>query len=476
MPKIKTKELDGAELRPQVPQFLEDGHPNPDFFPNNDRGFEEFQGVLDEKDLWNEYIGYLYRVTPKRAMTDKDARVCQFVHTLSIQEITAKYGGKKWSVWLNRGAGGHQRLAKKFQFDIEALPIWQDDETPADPPTANRAVREAAAMGTNPMLQKLIDDVIAQRDRALDQGQTFDTGVALQNALALQNEGFKSALTSVTANLGKGNDGGNAILVPLLNGMITMMGDLAKSVMARKEDPLLQTLLTRALEKPEDPFEKITGILTLLQTLGVKIGPGRATAEAGSEWAGVIEKAIDKAPEFLGNAVNLIAQGRAARATAGAYPTPPLPAITTSLTTPLAATASSPPVRNPSAPNPSAAPDVQQEEPGRADAVAISPELADRIAQNVVKAAIVRMLFNGDSGEDAAYYAAMAHEPLAKRLAEILKTNPAELQADPILAQAMTHVNVRTFAEEYIAYFEEKEEAPPAGVQPAGSEQPAPAA
>jgi len=38
----------------------------------------------------------------------------------------------------------------------------------------------------------------------------------------------------------------------------------------------------------------------------------RAAAEAGSDWAGVIEKVIDKAPDLIGNAANLIAQGRTA--------------------------------------------------------------------------------------------------------------------------------------------------------------------
>ena len=92
--------------------------------------------------------------------------------------------------------------------------------------------------------------------------------------------------------------------------------------------------------------------------------------------------------------------------------------------------------------------------------VAISPELADRISQNVVKAAIVRMLFNGDSGDDAAHFAEMAHEPFARHLAAMLKANAPELQQDPILEQAMSHVNVMTFAQDYIAYFEEETAGP----------------
>ena len=446
--KIYPEETQQPEQGSEISRFLPDGRrPNPQYFTNDDRGFEDFQAALDEKDIWGEYIAYLYRVAPRRTPTDKEARVTTFVQTLTIAEITKKYGGKKWSVFLNHGAGGKTSLVKKFQFDIEANPIWQDDETPETP--AARAKGQPAATDNgdakaDPLVVKAFDDLIAQRDRALSEGQTFDAGEALSKSVALMNTGFTSALTSVTANLGKGDSGLAAVLVPLLTEMIKSN---------RKEDPILQTLLTRALERPADPFATITGMLTLLKELGVKIGPGSAVAAGGgSDWAAVVEKLVDRAPDLLASAARLVPQRSSGPVP---VPRPALPAAVPFPAPVVTARVAQPAANNPAPAN--LASESAPEEAGQPAAEALSPELADRIAQNVVKAAIVRMLFAGDSGDDAAHYAEMAHEPLARTLAEMLKKDPAALQSDPILSQAITHVNVMAFAKEFVDYFEEEE-------------------
>ena len=173
----------------------------------------------------------------------------------------------------------------------------------------------------------------------------------------------------------------------------------------------------------------------------------------------MFEKLVEKGPELLANAARLVPQRLA-----GPLPVPrPLPLPTATPLRPSPTTGSTEAVGAPSAspesraPNPESQPLEDQ----------VSPELADRIAQNVVKAAIVRMLFNGDSGDDAAHYAEMAHEPLARTLAHLLKTNPAALRDDPILGQAMTHVNVMAFSKEFVNYFEEEEQ--PEAVPPASA-------
>lgn len=451
----------------EIPRFLEDGrHPNPEYFSSDDRGFEDFQAALDEKDIWGEYIAYLYRVSPRRTPTDKEARVATFVSSLTIAEITKKYGGKKWSVWMNHGAGGRTRLVKKFQFDIEAAPIWQDDESPENPAAAGRSKNQPAlpvegAAKADPLVIKAFDDLIAQRDRALSQGESFDTGEALQRALALQNKGFESALTSVTANIGKGDSGLAAVLVPLLTELIKTN---------RKEDPVMQLLLERALEKPADPWAQITGMLTLLKELGVKIGSGRIAeaAAGGSDWAGLLEKVVDKAPEILAGAGRLIPQ----RGPASAAPPPRVVPTIASPVAPLPRTAAG----NPATPEPGNAATAPGDLPPESNPAEASQQqqLADRVAQDVVKATIVRMLFNGDTGDDAAHFAKMAHEPLALTIYQLLKNDPVQLKSDPILSQAMTHMNVMQFAKEFIAYFEEEEN--PAGPIPPEPESAQPSA
>ena len=429
-------------------EYLPDGHPNP-----NAWDVWGFMQELSEKDLWQHYIGYLYRVFPKHAPTDRPAYIAAVVNPLTLEMVRQQFGGKKYTLQLNRRVGTRQKQVYKEQFDIDAPVIWQDGEVPADGsvpsqrgpgrPAQLSTVVDAATGKRDDMLNKLLDDLIEQRNQAESQGQSFDAGEALAKAMALMNTGFTSALTSVTTNLGKGDNS-------TVSALTTLVSDLIKSNTARKEDPILQTLLNRALEKPEDPFEKITGILTLLEKLGIKLGSGRTTVEPGSEWAGVIEKIVDKAPELLGQAVQIGAQRAAANRGMGvSLPSTPaasrvevlkmVPRVAAA-TTPSAteATASQPPPGSETLP------------------VAISPELADRISQNVVKAAIVRMLFNGDSGDDAAHFAEMAHEPFARHLAAMLKANAPELQQDPILEQAMSHVNVLAFAQDYIAYFEEE--------------------
>ena len=427
-------------------EYLPDGHPNPKAW-----NIWDFMQELSEKDFWQHYIGYLWRVFPKHAPTDRAAYIAAVVSPLTLEMVRQLYGGKKFTLQLNRRVGTRQKQVYKEQFDVDAPVIWQDGEVPLDGtvPLARGAARaggvstpDPSAANRDDMLNKLLDDLITQRNQAEAQGQSFDAGEALSQAVALMNTGFTSALTSVTGNLGKGD---NAIVTVLGN----MLTELIKVNASKKDDPIMQMLLTKALEKaaPENPLQAITAMLTLLKELGVKIGSGRP-AEPGSEWAGVVEKGLEKLPEILSHAARFVPQRGA--------PGPPARLLTVSPAPAPAAT----PAATPAPAN--LPPEVSAGQESDTPPAPVPPDLVDMIAQNVVKTAIVRMLYNGDSGDEAAHSAEMAHEPLARRLAEILKTNPAELQQDPILSQALTHANVLTFSKEFIAYFEE-DAIPPEG-------------
>ena len=105
--------------------------------------------------------------------------------------------------------GTRDRLVGVFQFNIEAPPIFHDDEVADSAASGNAGKNGETVPGgakTDPMVIRWMEDLIEQRDRAAAEGKSFDLGDALQNALALQNQGFSSALNAITANLGKGDN------------------------------------------------------------------------------------------------------------------------------------------------------------------------------------------------------------------------------------------------------------------------------
>jgi len=433
-------------------EYLSDGHPNPKVWK-----IWDFMQELLEKDLWQDYIGYLYRVSPKHAPTDHPAYLACIVSPLTLEMVRQVYGGKKYTLILSRRVGARQRQVYKEQFDIDAPVIWQDGEVPADGSVPGQRTSRSVGNMADPssggerdkMLNKLLDDVLQRRNEAEEKGQSFDAGEALQKAVELLGTAYSGSLATINANTGKGD----SAVVTVLGNMLT---EMMKANNSRKEDPILQTLLARALEKPPDTFAQLTGLLTLLKELGVKIGSGHAAAEGGggSDWATVVEKLVDRAPDLLANAARLVPQRGPApvaprpAALPAVVPFPAMPAGTGAAGAPQASPVSAAARASDNLTPPS---DIPESTAG-----AITPEIADKIAQDVVKASIVRMLFAGDSGDDAAHYAEMAHEPLARTLAETLKSNPAALQNDPVLKHAIPHPNVMQFSKEFVEYFEEE--------------------
>ena len=260
-----------------VPEFRDDGHPNPDFYPKDGEGFEAFQAALDQKALWGDYFGKLYRVKPLRHTDDKPPRLEKFASSMTLDYVRKKYGGRKFSAWLSRRVGIKDWIVGKFQFDIEAPAIWQDgegsEETGSVGGTPATATEQAntAVMG---LFERLLTDVLKQRDQASTEGKGFNTGDAFKAALETQKDSSKQAIEFVREQ-SKGEGKGDSAIVTVLGNMLT---EMMKSNNSKKEDPILQMLLERALEKPADPFATITGMLTLLKDLGVKIGSGRGAA------------------------------------------------------------------------------------------------------------------------------------------------------------------------------------------------------
>lgn len=433
---------------PVLSQYLSDGHPNPDAM-----SVWEFMQLLTE-DQWNEYLGYLYRVTPKRAPTDNPKYLICFTTPLTVEEIKRRYGGKKYTLLFNRRVGSRQKQIYKTQFDIEAEPIWQDGEDPLDPPKPSAAA--AAQEGTAQLyglFEKLLGDVLKQRDQASQEGRGFNVGEAFKEALATQRNSAEQAIAFVREQ--SKSEG---------SGMVGMLTTLVEKLLEKKESPLESKLLDKLLERAfgegqqkeaGDPLEQIERVLNIADRLK---GGGR---RGGTDWAEVVVKGLDALPQLLSGAKELIQSAASARGIQA--PPPGMAGARPTATAPVAVLpAAAPP---PAKPN-GAAPPAQPAEPG-----ALTEEMASIVIQNRVKQMLVEKLFAGEAGDAAAEVADAMHRPFAEHLALVLKTDPTQLAGDEILKRATTHPNCMEFAKEFCAYFEEEgaEPAAPAAAPTPGT-------
>jgi len=425
-----------------LPQSLEDGHPNPlamDLW--------EFMRALTE-DQWNEYIGYLYRTAPKKMATDKAKYLMVFTNPITIEEIQQKYGGKKFTIHFNRKVGTRQQsVYPPVQFDIEAEPIWQDGETPLE--AAARQTAGAATEGTTQLMglfEKLLGDVLKQRDEANKEGRGFNAGDAFKEALATQKDSAAQAIAFVREQTA-GKD----------TGMIDLVTKMLEKMMDKKESPLESKLLDRLLDRAfgegekADPLEKINQWLDLADRLrDGKSGGSRG----GTDWGSIAGKVVDALPGLLQNAKELIQTAAVARGiqVPGAPPAGARPAL-------LAGPGAQP------APQPSPAPAN-----GAGAAPLLTEDQASLIVVTRVKQMLVEKLFDSQNVEDAtenglaaAEIADAMHPAFAEHLAGVLKSDYSQLAGDPVLSRAASHPNVIPFCKEYIAYFDEPGAEPPAG-------------
>ncbi len=176
MPRVRKattngKEKGGGDQKPpKVAYYLADGHPNPAAMTV----WEFMQALTD--DQWTEYIGYLYRVEPKKIPTANPTYIAVIPPPITQEEIRLKYGGNKFTLHFNRRVGTRQnKIYTPIRFDIEARPIWQDGERPIDPGRGGHA--SSAAGGVDPTvlegLTYLISNLVALNAEALRTGKTF---------------------------------------------------------------------------------------------------------------------------------------------------------------------------------------------------------------------------------------------------------------------------------------------------------------
>lgn len=474
MSRIKKNDSETAVLDPplqsvsDLPQTLEDGHPNPAAMD-----LWEFMRRLNEEQ-WDHYIGYLYRTAPKKMATDKAKYLMVFTNPVTIEEIQQKYGGKKFTIHFNRKVGTRQQsVYPPVQFDIEAEPIWHDGEAPLEPGAKQAA--GAAEAGTTQLMglfEKLLGDVLKQRDQATQDGKGFNVGDAFKEALATQKDSAAQAIAFVREQQA-GKD----------NGMVDLVTKMMEKFMEKKESPLESKLLDKLLDRAfgdgekEDPFEKMTSMLDFADRIRGE-NPKGGGRSSGTNWVDIAGKLIDQLPGMLQNAKELIqtaAQARGIQAPGAPGGARPALIAGPTLHPPGVAGATAPPN---GAPPPGAAPG--------APAGPMTEQQAESIVVARIKQVIVEKLFESttqaeaeENGMVAAELADAMHPGFAEHLAEVLKTDYSQLAGDPVLSRAAGHPNVIQFCKQYIAYFDdpgaggsEESVGKTAGIGPSGSTKP----
>lgn len=420
MPRVRkeTKEAKetatGEPKPPKIDFFLDDGHPNPKAMT-----VWEFMQALTE-DQWGDYVGYLYRVGPKKVVTDRNMYIAVITAPITKEDVKRLYGGKKFTLHFNRRVGKRQIATHNpEQFDIEAEPKWQDGELPLDP--GGRAHASPAAGGVDPNvlegLTNLITNLVAQNAEAQRTGKTFDPTAAIASAFEIQNKGTSAAIKVMAEQAGG----------PSLDGK------------------LMDRLLDRAFPKDPpvqpNPVEQIKTIMELMNELRP---PGGGSSGPESPWVALAQGIGPRLDPILEKIANIIQNW----AVISMSKNPAAMAQLGKAVAPAAAPAAAAPANasTGAAPAPEAPAGVQP-----------TPEQIQKYNRSVIidqiKRAILQTLFDGGSGDVAAEVAEKMDPEFAAEFAKILEKDIASLTADPILAPAVTAPRLAEFVSEFLSFF-----------------------
>jgi len=424
---------------------LEDGLPNPKAL----NVWDYMEALTPEQ--WTKHIWYIYRTRPKTVMGGSKPHYLDTGNeAFREQWIKENFGGGGYRLILNKMVGRTQPTLYDEYFTIAGSPKLRPEESLRD---GGGEAAQTDKTGNEQLLSaKLLDDLIRQRDQAAESGKDFDTGQALQNALNLQNTGFNSALTAITANLGKQDNQSLTVLT-------TLVVELIRNNGKKDDSDLTKLLLEKALEKDgSDSIERLSAMLDFAEKLrgNPRGGSGR------TDWASVGATFVQKLPEIFQNATEFIREAVIAKTALGPVirPNPPAGQLA-------AAPAALEPGTPAAAPQPAAP--SQQALYNRAVLVEGVKRSILKMAQESANEGAEEMTA---AGEGAGNLAELMDAPFAHELARVLRTNPAALAGDAILSQCQTLPHIREFAAGYLKFFEDEPEpeqpapAPPAA-QPA---------
>lgn len=413
MPRVRkgAKEEKPKDNPPEVKRYLEDGHPNPVAM-----NLWDFMQELTE-DQWSEYIGYLYRVEPRKMPTERKRYIAVVVSPLTQEDVKRLYGGQKFTLIFNRRVGKRQVAIYTERFDIEAVEIPQDGEVFEKDSPSGRQRSATLGSGTDPTvlegLTNLISNLVAQNAEAQRTGQPFNSVAAMVEGLKIQSLGATAAIDMMKKEKGGSKEDSGV------------------------KDKILDKLLDRAFAPPPqtDPIGQIKAVLELTNELRPAGGGGSSGPE--SPWLALATVVGPKLDTIL-EKIEGIFQNRAVIAMSAN------PAALAQIQKPAApATAGTP-----TGAAPAAAPSAGTQP---------TPEQVQKYNRSVIidqiKKAIVQMLFDGSPGDLAAEVAEKMDPEFAAEFAKVLEKDIASLTKDPILAPAVTAPRLSEFVAEFLGYF-----------------------
>ncbi|MCI0402686.1 MAG: hypothetical protein L0212_04090 [Acidobacteria bacterium] len=403
-------EENGQPEEPQaaLPRVLPDGFPNPAAMDP----WEYMESLTPEQWTNGDVQVYIYRSYPRTMRTSgKSAYLDVLNRPLPLEEIKERWGGGIFELYIKRR---RQAVYNKYNFQIEAKPkleSWETLEKEAAEAEAAAATAAAVSGTSEELLRKLVADVIAQRDRAQEQGKKFDPESALENAMAIHGKATDAAIEMIVSQAQR-------LAAPSAGGE----GNIITTLRVLKELGVIGQAATRQ----ENPIVGLRELLALLKELreeSADSGGGRT--DWRSELVRVAPAALDKVREIVGDMRAMTDRRAEMMLTTRGYRVAAPPAAQPG---PASATATAAPA-------------------------AASPDSQRRAMQDFIKSKIVQMLYDAKTGDDAAVVAENLDPQFAVELANVLKQNPRSLESDSILAGALKHPSAMQFASEYVDYF-----------------------
>lgn len=412
-----------AEPNAELAEFLPDGHPNPAAMD-----LWRFMREIEEKGLWDHYIGYLYRIEPKR-MGDKNPYTDVIKTPINEEYIRQHYGGKKFTIMFNRIVGTRQPSVYKKMVDIEAPPIYQDgeedrvgfnkDKSNGGQHSNDVAITELASLARDKAgVDRQVTDLFMEANKRADAlatkiagGDAGSSAIIVQMLQNMQQQQME--FMKMMAEARKPDESSGSAMLEMMKFQQTQQMEFLKIMSEMRQQPQQTKSLKDELE-----------LLSLLHDAAGKIvGKG-----SGSGWSDVAMAGLGK----LGELAPAFLQASAMRNTAAAALPSPATIVQATDTT---------------AQNPAAAASPQE-------------QLNAAMVMHV-NSIIVKKLFDGEDGSYAAELANEFHPLYAVQLAELLRKAGAgdeailkQLQSDPVLGQAFKHPKVLEFASQFVGYFD----------------------
>lgn len=403
-----------AEKPPEQARYLPDGFPNPKAMDV----WGYMQALTEEQ--WGSHMAYLYRTQPRIARSsDKPGYLEKFVGAVTLDDIRDEWGGLTYTIILKRD----QEKVYETRFSIEAPPKFKHGEMPenvpatTEPPAVDPAALTDAAL--LPVLERLLSDALAQRDKAQEEGREFNPRDVVAEAMSLQSEASKQAISFMAEQMRAATKGGGGV-----DDMVKMIG-------------VLQTLGLVGQREEKSELDQIDKVLGIMDKLGHRGGGGESVwVELARSMGPNLPTVVSNLAGSIENLAKISAnnlQRAGMEKGVKVAPAQPRPAV--------------PAVEGAAPPEPAGAVPPTETPPAATDPNQVE---AESIAK-FFKRKIVQYIEEGATGAECADWLDEADPTFATHLCQVLQTNPEKLGTDPILSKITQNARTLEFCREYVA-------------------------